>query len=131
FLFPQHPKRIADRFEKTFLLRGIDVLHFSEEIKWHAELLADIDERGDVLWKTRPAIADAGVEKITPNAPVHSDTVGDFFDVGAARFADRRDSVDVGDLQSEKRIRGMFDELGAVNVGHENGRHERLINFLH
>ena len=109
----------------------IDPLHFLQQIERHAELLADGDERGDVLWETGAAVADAGVEKISPDTPIHADAVGHFFDVGAARFADRGDGVDVGNLEREKRIGGVLDQLRAVDVGHENRRHERLVNLLH
>ena len=94
-------------------------------------MFADRDERGDVLRETGAAIADAGVEKIAADPAIHADAVRDFFDVRAARFADGGDGVDVGNLQREERIGGVLDQLGAVDVGHENRRHERLVNLLH
>ena len=97
----------------------------------HAKLFADRDERGDILRETGAAVADTGIEKIATDALIHADAVRDFLDIRAARFADRGDGVDVGNLQREKRIGGVLDQLGAVDVGHENRRHERFVNLLH
>src|SRR5205823_1970268 len=87
--------------------------------------------RSDVFWRTGAAVDVAGIEKLPANAPVHSDSVCDFFNIGAARVANRGDGVDVGNFQSEKRIRRVLNELGAVNSGYEHGRHERLVNLFH
>ena len=125
----QSVSRIA--FKEALLLRGVDPLHFLQQVERNAELFADRDEGGDVLRKTGAAVADAGVEKIAPDPPVHADAVGDFLDIRAARFADRGDGVDVGNLEREKGIGGVLDQLGAVDIGDENRRHERLVNFLH
>ena len=72
-----------------------------------------------------------GVEKVPADASVHPDAVGHFFHVRAARFADRGDGVDVGNLQREEGIGGVLDQLRAVDVGDEDRRHERLVDLLH
>ena len=131
FLVPQDPERFAHHFEEPLLLRRIDPLHFLQQIERHAELFADRDEGGDVFRETGAAVADAGVEKIAPDAPIHADAVRHFLDIGAARFADRGDGVDVGNLEREKGIGGVLDQLRAVDVGHQNRRHEWLVNLLH
>ena len=62
---------------------------------------------------------------------IHSNSVGDFFNIGAARLTDRGDRIDVRNLQRQKRVCAMLDELRAVNVSHQHRRHKWLINLLH
>ena len=62
---------------------------------------------------------------------IHSNSISDFFNIGSAGLANRRDRVDIRNFQGQKRIRAMLDELGAVDIGDENRRHKRLVNFLH
>ena len=56
---------------------------------------------------------------------------GDFLHVRAGRFADGGDGVDVGNFQRQKRIGGVLDEFGGIDVGDDDGRVERRVNLLH
>ncbi len=78
-----------------------------------------MNKRLHVLGKTETSIAEAGFEELAANARVEAHGMGDFLDVGADFFAEIGDDVGVADFQSEKRIRGVLDELGAVDGGDE------------
>src|SRR5207302_2089890 len=67
--------------------------------------------------------------KTPPDPPIHADAVRDFFDVRPARCADGGDRVDVGNLEREEGIRGVFDQLGAVDVGED--RKSTRLNSSH
>src|SRR6202040_1044878 len=95
-LFSQNPKRIADKLEKALLLSRVNALHFFQKMKWNTELLADLDERSHIFRKTGTTISDAGIEKLAADAPVHSDSVCDFFHVCSAGVADRGYGINVG-----------------------------------
>ena len=90
-------------------MSGVNSLYFLQKSKRNTELLANVDERGDVFWKTGTAVSDAGIEKLAAYAPVHSNSVRDFFHVCSARIADRGYGVDVGNFQGEERIRSVLD----------------------
>src|SRR4029077_3221580 len=94
-LFPQHPQRFPNRLQKALLLSVVYALHFLEQIEWSAKPLADRNERSDILRETGTAVSNSRVQEIAPDAMIHSNSVGDFFDVGAARLTDRRDRVDI------------------------------------
>src|SRR5207244_539475 len=109
----------------------INALHFLEEAKIVAELLGNFDERAQVFGKATAAEAQAGVEETASNAHVHAHAVGHFLHVGAAGFANHGDRVDVGNLERQKRIGGVLDQFGGVDVRDNNGRVERFVNALH
>ena len=127
----EHPERLADFRDKAVALCPVDPLDLFEQGERHAEILADGDECGDVLGKTRAAVADSGVEEVASDPAVHADPVGDLLDIRAAGLADLGDGVDVGNFQGEERIGCVLDELGRVDVGHQHGGHERLVDLLH
>jgi hypothetical protein len=56
----------------------------SQQGKRHAQLIADRDKGGNVLGKTGATVTDPGVEKVPSYAAIHSDSVGNFFDISAA-----------------------------------------------
>ena len=66
-----------------------------------------------------------------PNARVHANAVCHFLHVGARGFAHQRNRVDVGNLQREKRIGRVLDQLGGMDVGDDDGRAIRCKDFLH
>ncbi len=62
---------------------------------------------------------------------VGSHALGDFVDVGTGGLTDGGDSVDVADFEGEKAVGSVFDQLGAVEVGDNDGGVEGGVNFLH
>ena len=127
----QHPESFADAIQETFQLAHVDLLHFFEQGERRAELVADGDEGGDVLREAGATVAKAGVEEGAADALVRANAVRHFQHVRASGFANLRQGVDVADLQGQEAVRGVLDELGAVDVRHEHGSHERLIHLLH
>ena len=101
-LFPQHPQRFPDRLQKTLFLSIVYALHFLKQIERSAKSLADRNERSDVFGKTGTAVSNSRLKKIAPDPMIHSNSVGDFFDIGAAGLANRRDRVDIGNFQGQK-----------------------------
>jgi hypothetical protein len=57
--------------------------------------------------------------------------LGDLLHVRARGLADVGDGVDVGNFQREKGIGGVLDEFGGIDVGDDDRRVERRVNFLH
>ena len=112
-------------------MRGVDALHFLEEVERDAELFANFDEGGEVFRETRAAVADPGVKEIAPDPAIHPDPIRHLFDVGSARFANGGDGIDVGNLEGEEGVGGVLDQLRAVDIGHEDRRHEGLVDLLH
>ena len=93
--FPKNPQRFTNRFQKTLFLGGVYSLHFLQQIERNTEPFADRNECSNVFGKTRAAVSNPSIKKITANAMIHSNPVRDFFDIGATRLANRRDRVDV------------------------------------
>lgn len=87
FVF-EDPESFADAVEEALELVFVDFLNFFEEVEGGAELFSDGDEGGEVFREAGAAVADACVEEAASDAFVHADAFGDFFDVGAADFAD-------------------------------------------
>ena len=84
-----------------------------------------------ILRKTTAAEADAGVEKPAADALVQADARGDFLHIRAGGLANGGDGVDVGNFQREKGIRRVLDQFGGIDVGDDDRRVERRVNFLH
>src|SRR5208283_373116 len=130
FVF-EHPERVGDFFEEPVHLLGVDALDFLEQPEIVTDLLGDLDEGAEVLRETTAAKADAGVEKAAADAFVHPHAGGNFLHVRPGRFAERGDGVDVGNFERQKRIGGVLDEFGGIDVGDDDGRVERRVNLLH
>jgi methyl-accepting chemotaxis protein len=47
-------------------------------------------------------VSDSSIQKIAPNTVIHPDPVGDFFHIGATRFADRRHGIDVRNFERQE-----------------------------
>src|SRR5207247_2074030 len=109
---------------------GIDALDVSEQPEVIAQLFGNLDERAQILGETTAAKSQSGVEKAAPNARVHANAVCHFLHVGARGFAHQRNRVDVGNLQREKRIGRVLDQLGGMDVGDDDGRVIRCKDFL-
>ena len=94
-LLAQHPQRLPDRLQKALFLRVVYPLHFPQQSEWSAKSLADCNERRDVFGEAGTAVSNSGVQEITANAMIHSNSVGDFFDICPTRFANSRHGVDI------------------------------------
>ena len=101
-LLAQHPEGFPDYLQKKLFLSSVYALDFLEQIERSAKPLADRNECGNIFGKTGTAVADPSVEEITANAMVHSNSVGDFFDVGAARLTNGRHRVNIRNLQRQE-----------------------------
>ncbi len=121
-LAAQGPEGGAHLAEEALLLLGVDLLDFGEEAEVDAELLGDGAEGGDVLGEAGAAVADAGAEESGADAAVEAHAAGDLFDVGVGGFAEVGDGVDEGDLEREKGVGGVLDDLGALGGGEQKGR---------
>src|SRR5437667_1955943 len=101
-LFAQHPQCFPDRLQKTLFLSVVYALHFLEQIERSAKPLADRNERSNILGETGTAVSNSSVKKITADAMIHANSICNFFDIGAAGLADRRDRVDVRNFQCQE-----------------------------
>jgi hypothetical protein len=54
------------------------------------------------------------LRKFRPNSPIHPDAIRHSFDIRTARIADRGNGVDIRNLEREKRVGGVFDQLPAL-----------------
>ena len=127
----QDPERLAHLVDVAVELRLIDLLDLLQQLEGRAELLRDGDERLHVLRKTRPAVAEAGVEKVPPDPLIHADAVRHHLHVRARRLADCGDCVDVADLHGKERVRRVLDQFRRVHIGDEDRCLEGLVDALH
>src|SRR5262249_7552996 len=100
----------------------VDALGGLEDVEIDADGASKMDEGLLILRKTKTSETQACRKKLSANARVETHGVGDFLDVGADALAKIGNNVGVADLQSEERIRGVFDELGAVDGGDQEFR---------
>src|SRR4051794_991008 len=77
------PQRFDDLFHEPIHLAGIDVLNFLEQLELVANLLGNLDEGAQVLWKTTAAEAQSRIEKFATDAGVHAHAIGDLLHIGA------------------------------------------------
>ena len=78
-----------------------------------------MDECLHVLGETETAITEPGLEKLSADARVESHGMRNLLDVCADLFAEIGDHIGITDFQRQKRIRGVLDELGAVDGGNQ------------
>src|SRR5690242_5562352 len=78
-----------------------------------------MNERLDVFREAKTTKAESSFQKLAADARVESHRVGDFFYVRSYLLAKISQHIGVADFQRQKRIRGVLDELGAVNGGNE------------
>ena len=98
------------------------------------EILPDPGQRLRILRETRPAIAGARMQELVADPAIQPDALRHFLDVRADLFAQRRDLVDEGDLGRKKRVGGVFDHLGAFQIGghdREITQEQRAVNLGH
>ena len=91
----------------------LDLLEQAEII---ADLLGDLDEGAQVLGKAASAEAQRRIQEPPADAVVHAHAVGHFLHIGAGRLAQDGDGVDIGDLQRQKGIGRVLDQLRRVDV---------------
>ena len=89
-------------------------------------ILRRLDQREGVLGEARAAEARAGMQEFGADAVVEADAAGDFLDIGADLLAQIGDLVDEGDLGREKRVRGIFDQLGGPAIREQQRRFVEL-----
>ena len=74
------------------------------------------------------------MQELRADAVVEPDAARDLLHVGADFFGEIGDLVDEGDLGGEKRVGGVFDQLGGAPVGEHDRRAveiERPIELAH
>src|ERR1700686_832976 len=76
-----------------------------------------MNERLDILRKTKAAKTQPGAKKLAADAWVQSHGVGDFLDVCPDFFAEIGNDVGVADFQRQKGIGSVLDQLGAADGG--------------
>ena len=84
--------------------------------------------------KHEPPKPGPGVQEQRSDATIEAHASGHYPDVGIERFAESGDLVDKGDLGRQEAVRGVFDELGALNIGDHEGnvfRLQRSIDLQH
>src|SRR6266704_692789 len=114
-----HPKRLANFFKKTIDALSVDAFGGLQDVKVHADGRRQVNESLNVLRETETSIAEAGLEELSTDTRVEAHGMSDFFHVGADFFAEIGNHVGITDFQREKGIRGVLDELGAVDGGNE------------
>src|SRR5690606_28366277 len=65
FFVAKNPEGVADFPQEAVSLAAVDVLNLLEEGEGNAELLADGDEGGDILWEAGSTVADACIEEVS------------------------------------------------------------------
>ena len=121
-LAAQGPEGGAHLGEEALLLLDVDLFDFGEEVEVDAKLLGDGAEGGYVLGEAGAAVTDAGTEESRADAAVEAHAAGYLLDVGVGGFAEIGDGVDEGDLQGEKGVGGVLDDLRALGGGKQQGR---------
>src|SRR6267143_2249352 len=101
-LLAQYPQGLPDYLQETLFLSIVDPLHLLEQIERSPKPLADGDECSNVFRKTGTAVSKSSVEEITANAMIHSNSVGDFFDVRTARLTNGGHRVNIRNLECQE-----------------------------
>src|SRR3979411_2334703 len=76
-----------------------------------------MDEGLHVFGKTKTAKAESGLEELATDAGIKSHGVSHFIHVGTNFLAEIGDHIGVTYFQREKRVGGVFYELGAIDGG--------------
>mmetsp|Transcript_6070 Transcript_6070/g.11072 ORF Transcript_6070/g.11072 Transcript_6070/m.11072 type:complete len:310 (-) Transcript_6070:1243-2172(-) len=82
--------------------------------------LTEVDQVKDIFLEARSAESDRGVEEALPDASVHSHGARDLGNVGAGRFAQRRDGIDRRHALGEEGVGHQLRQLRRPQVGSEN-----------
>ena len=82
----------------------------------------DVGQGLGVLGETGTAVAGAGMQKFGSDAPVLAHGSRHRLDVGAHRLAEVGDLVDEGNFNRQEGIGRVFDHLGGLEVGLDEGR---------
>ena len=99
------------------LLQRVDLDDGVEQLEVVARVAGQLLERLDVLGEARPAVADAGLQEVRPDAVVEAHALGDGAHVGAHLLAHVGDLVDERDLGGEERVARVLDHLGRGHGG--------------
>src|SRR5260370_10184741 len=75
-----------------------------------------------IFRKAEAAKPESGAKELAANPRIQSHCMSNLFYVCADSFTKIGDDVGVADLQREKRVRCMLDELGAVDGGDQKCR---------
>src|SRR5579864_419117 len=100
----------------------IDTLCFAENGEVHAISFREADKSLEILGEAETAEPEAGTEEVRADARIQTDAVQDFLDIRAELLGEIGDHVGVRNLEGEEGIRGVLDELGAIDRGDEPGR---------
>ena len=93
---------MGDRSTQRLFLLRIDLFDSFEKPRLYVVVFRFCDERANIFGKARSALTDARAQKAAADSFVFTDTLRDFFNVGPARFANGRNSIDIRDLQRQK-----------------------------
>ena len=62
-------------------------LNLAQKLERFTDLFTDGNERRNILWKARSAVAETGIKKAASDSFVCPNPIGNFFDVCSARLA--------------------------------------------
>src|SRR6266436_395177 len=93
-----------------------------QDFKVHSDFGGQVNEGLYVFRKTKTAVAESGLEKLSANTSVETHSMCDFLDVRADLFAQIRDDIGITDFQRQKGIRSVLNQLGAVDGGDQEFR---------
>src|SRR6201999_455836 len=100
----------------------VDPLGGFQNVEVHTDGSSKMDERLQILGEAESAETEACFEELSADWRIETHDVRYFIDVRADFFAQIGENVCVANLEREKRIRGVFDQFGAVDCGDEKRR---------
>ena len=68
----KHPESLSDLLDEPLHLIVVDPLNLFEQVETISQLLGNLDECAEVLWKTTAAEPEGGIQKFSSDANVHS-----------------------------------------------------------
>jgi len=88
---------------------------------WHLELVIarGCHERGSILAETRAAPTDSGVQEARSDAVIQADALRNQGGIRAHPLGQPGNLVDVRNLERQKRVGSVFDDLRAGQVAHQ------------
>ena len=110
----QGPQRRAHLVEEDLPLGFVDLAHLVQQLEVDPLLLRYPVKRSHILGKARPAIAQAGRKKAGADTAVHAHPGGNIHDVRVHALGQVGHGVDERDLQGQKGVGGMLDDLRAL-----------------
>ena len=120
--------------DQALLLRLVHRFHGAERLEVVAVVLRRLQQRLDVFREATAAVAHAGKQERGTDPAIAANRLAHLIDVSTDQLAHVGNLVHEGDARGKNRVRGIFAQLGAGRIHHQNrraGPRKRRIQLFH